>query len=224
MWEGQNSSLLLEYFKKFLVDRDVEAFHDRVAARYNEGTLCRILACSPNVASRRAAVLSLGILGSFAQSNAVLGRALRDNDVAVRGMAADALWAIWYRADTPEHNQMLLQTRLSISRQQLRQALALVDRLIAVAPNFAEAYNQRAIIYFQQGRFAESVQDCECVLSRNPYHFGAISGMAECQLRLNRPRDAIKTLRRALKLQPYQTELLETIRILELEIDPSGTR
>ena len=92
---------------------------------------------------------------------------------------------------------------IAISREQLEQAETLVTRLIADAPDFAEAYNQRAIIYFHQGRFAESVQDCQRVLARNPYHFGAISGMAKCQLRLNRPRDALKSLRRALKLQPH---------------------
>ena len=103
-------------------------------------------------------------------------------------------------------------------------AEVLVTRLIAAAPNFAEAYNQRAIIYFHQGRFAESVQDCQRVLSRNPYHFGAISGMAQCQLELKRPHDALKTLRRALKLQPHHTSLRETIRILEAEIEPDGSR
>ena len=131
-------------------------------------------------------------------------RHFSDDDSVVRTMAEDALWAIWSRADTPEHNQALNQVQLAISREQLDQAEVLVTRLIAVAPNFAEAYNQRAIIYFLQGRFAESVQDCQQVLSRNPYHFGAISGMAQSQVRLNRPQDALKSLRRALKLQPHR--------------------
>jgi len=224
MSEAHNGSLLAEYFKAFLRDRDFDAFRDRVAARYNEGTLCRILSLSADVAARRAAVISLGILGSFDQSNTALGRALSDRDMAVRSMAEDALWAIWFRADTPEHNHILDTVRLAIGREQLVQAEMLVTRLIAAAPNFAEAYNQRAIIYFHQGRFAESVQDCQRALSRNPYHFGAVSGMAQCQLQLKRPHDALKSLRRALKLQPYHTSLRETIGILESEIEPDGSR
>ncbi len=85
-----SSSLLVDYFKTFLEDRDIEAFRERVAARYNEGTLGRILAGSPSVAARRAAVVSLGLLASFEQSNAVLGRSLKDSDAAVRGMAEHA--------------------------------------------------------------------------------------------------------------------------------------
>jgi tetratricopeptide (TPR) repeat protein len=224
MSEAHAGSLLVEYFDLFLRDRDLDAFRDRVAVRYNEGTLCRVLTISGHVAARRAAVLSLGMLGSFEQANAVLARALRDDDVAVRNMAEDALWAIWFRAGTPEHNQALGRVRLAISRRELEAAEVLATRLITDAPHFAEAYNQRAIIYFHQGRFAESVRDCQSVLSRNPYHFGAISGMAECLLRLDRRKEALKMLRRALKLQPHHNSLREAIRILEAEIESDGPR
>jgi tetratricopeptide (TPR) repeat protein len=219
-----SSSLLVDYFKTFLEDRDIEAFRERVAARYNEGTLGRILAGSPSVAARRAAVVSLGLLASFEQSNAVLGRSLKDGDAAVRGMAEHALWTVWFRADTPENNLLLDQVRNTIRNQQLNEAETLANRLIQLAPNFAEAYNQRAIIYFQQGRFAESVQECRHVLSRNPYHFGALSGMAECQLRLNRSREALKTLRQGLKLQPYSNSLRSFIQELETQIEPDDSR
>ena len=168
MSEAQTGSLLVEYFKEFVKKRDVDEFRERVSARYNEGTLGRILTGSPDVSARRAAVLSLGMLGTFEQSNAVLGKALRDQDLAVRSMAEDALWAIWFRADTPEHNQRLEQVRHLIGREQLEQAETLVKRLIADAPNFAEAYNQRAFILFLLGRFAESAEDCQRVLARNP--------------------------------------------------------
>lgn len=215
MSEARDRSLLVEYFKAFIDDRDLDSFRCRVSSRYNEGTLGRILLASKDVAARRAAVLSLGIMGSFAQSNAVLGRALADLDPVVRRMTEDALWAVWFRADTAEHNQMLSNVAAAISRDELEQAEVLVTRLIASAPNFAEAYNQRAIIYFLQGRLAESVQDCERVLARNPYHFGAMSGMAESQKRLNRPEDVLKSLRRALKIRPHQADLREEIQLLE---------
>lgn len=224
MSEEHTGSLLVDYFKTFLEDQDMEAFRDRVAARYNEGTLGRILAGSPAVAARRAAVVSLGLLGSFEQSNAVLGRSLKDGDPAVRGMAEQALWTVWSRADTPENNRLLELIHNSIRNEQLNQGEALANRLIQLAPNFAEAYNQRAIIYFHQGRFAESVQDCKQVLRRNAYHFGAISGMAQCQLKLNRPREALKSLRQGLKLQPYSNSIREFIRELETQIGPDDSR
>ena len=216
---AQSGSLLVAYFRDFLDKGDVDEFRNRVSARYSEATLGRILMASPDVSARRAAVLGLAILGTFQHSNAVLGRALRDDDVAVRSMAEDALWAVWFRADSPEHNRVLDQVRHLIGRGELEQAEKMVTRLISDSPNFAEAYNQRAIIYFIQGRLAESAQDCLQVIERNPFHIGAIEGLARCQLGLKRSQDALNSLRRALKLRPHNAGLRETIHELEAQND-----
>ncbi len=196
MWESQTGSLLLDYYEAFLRDRDLDQFREQVTARYTEGTLGRVLTSSPSIAARRAAVLALGVTGSFEQSNTALGRALRDNDPIVRTMAESALWAIWFRADSPENNQNLEEVRLLIGHRRVDAAVNAASRLIARAPKYAEAYNQRAIALFIQGRFAESAEDCQRVLKLNPYHVGAISGLAQCQMLLNQPHEALRTLRR----------------------------
>ncbi len=164
MSEAHSGSLLVEYFKEWVGSSDLDLFRNRVEARYNEGTLGRILDGSPDVLARCAAVLALGILGTFEHSNAVLGKALRDDDPTVRNMAEDALWAVWSRADTAEHNQTLELVRRAIVREQLDEAEKLATSLIGDAPNFAEAYNQRAFVYYLQERFAESAEECQQVL------------------------------------------------------------
>jgi tetratricopeptide (TPR) repeat protein len=220
----QAESLLDEYFRLLLADRDFEAFQDRVAARYGEETLCRLAADSPGATTRRAAVLALGTLGRFPRSNPVLGRALRDPDPMARRLAEEALWSLWFRADTPEHNRVLRQVTQLAGQGEMNRAEALATRLILAAPGFAEAYNQRAIIYFGQGRFAESAQDCQRVLNINPYHFGALGGLAQCQLRLNQSGEALKTLRRALRLQPYNVGLRENVKFVEAQVELGETR
>ena len=130
-----------------------------------------------------------------------------------------ALWAVWFRADSPENNETLDEIRLLIGNRRLDEAANLASRLIARSPKFAEAYNQRAISFFIQGRFAESASDCQRVLELNPYHIGAVSGLAQCQIQLNQPHEALKSLRRALKLQPHSQSIRDTIQILEAQIE-----
>jgi len=224
MWESQTGSLLVDYYEAFLRERDLDQFREQVTARYTEGTLGRVLTSSPSVAARRAAVLALGITGSFEQSNSALGRALRDNDPIVRTMAESALWAIWFRADSPENNENLEEVRLLLGHHRVDAAVNAASRLIARAPKYAEAYNQRAIALFIQGRFAESAEDCQRVLKLNPYHVGAISGLAQCQMQLNQPHEALRTLRRAAKLQPHSQSIRENIQVLEAQIESDETR
>lgn len=214
---GDGGMLLIEYFRLLSADQDFEAFRGRVAARYSEETLCRLLTDAPGITTRRASAVALGTVGGYRRSNPVLARALGDTDPLVRSLAEAALWAIWFRADTPENNRMLQRVIQLAGQGEMKQAETTATRLVAVAPGFAEAYNQRAIIYFAQGRFAESAEDCQRVLSINPYHFGALAGLFQCQLGLDRPDEALNTLRRAAKLQPYNMNFREFIRKLETQ-------
>ena len=215
MLEANSESLIVDYYETFLRDHDIEAFRRRVSGRYTEGTLARLVEAGGTQA-RRAAVLSLGLFGGFA-NNAALARALRDTDLTVRSLAENALWAVWFRADTPEHNASLERVRNLIGQERLDPAIDLATRLIADTPDFSEAYNQRAIAYFLRGSYEESAADCQRALKRNPYHFGALGGLAQCQLQLDQRREALKTLRRALRLQPYKLGLREAVISLEAE-------
>lgn len=224
MWGPHSGPLLTEYYEAFLHDRDLAQFRERVAARYTEETLCRVLGASPQASARRGAVLALGVLGTFDGCNSQLGRALRDDDAVVRTMAERALWVVWFRADAPENNQMLEEVRALVAAEKVDEAVDRASRLIARAPRFAEAYNQRAIAYFKQGRFAESAEDCIRTLTLNPCHVGALGGLAQCQLNMDQPREALKTLRRGLKLQPHSEGLNEHVRMLEARLESDGHR
>ncbi len=217
MLEPHTASVLVDTFETFLRDKDIEAFHRTVMARYTEGTLAR-LARTGTPQSRRAAFLALGLMGTI-QVNEVVARGLRDQDPTVRNLAQNALWAIWFRADTPENNAVLQEVRDLIGRERTAEAIELATRLIARSPGFAEAYNQRAIALFAEKRYAESALDCARVLQRNPYHIGALSGLGGCYVRLDRRTDALATFRRALKIQPFSPDLRETVEALEAEAD-----
>ncbi len=217
MLEPRTGSLLVDYYETYLRDHDLDAFREHVSARYLEGTLARLIE-SHELQSRRAAVFALGLLGSI-EVNGAVAKALRDNDPVVRNLAESALWGIWTRADSPENNATLASVSLLIRQQQYEDAIALATRLIARAPTFSEAYNQRAFAEFLLGRFQESAEDCRVVLERNPHHFGALGGLAKCQIRLGQRGPAIETLRRVAKIQPFNLGIRDWIASLELDND-----
>jgi tetratricopeptide (TPR) repeat protein len=213
MLEPHTGSLLVDYYETFLRDQDINAFQQQVSARYMEGTLARLVE-SPDTQARRAAVLALGLFGSY-EVNASVAKALRDPDPTVRSLADNALWAIWFRADTPENNATLERVSTLIRRQQFEGAIDLANRLIDRAPTFAEAYNQRAFARYLLGRYQESAEDCRLVLARNPYHTGALAGLAKCQIRLGLRGPALETLKRASRLQPYNRDLTEWLEAIK---------
>lgn len=223
--------LLVEYYNEMpVVDDSVplakqaarvraahETFRKKVAQRYTEGTLLRLVR-SPGIAERRAAVLALGLTGSMSVCKPLAGR-LHDADSVVRGLAVDALWSVWFRGDTEANTQEL--QRLMRMRD-LQRAMVGLDALIKKAPHFAEAYNQRAILCFRLHEYDKAIADCERVLKLNPYHFGALSGVGQCYMHLQKPRSALRAFRRAMQINPNMEGVQETIRALESVLGEEG--
>jgi tetratricopeptide (TPR) repeat protein len=187
-----------------------ETFKGQVQARYNEGTLLRLLT-SRELRARRAALCALGQLGTMEASAALTAR-LHEDDGDLRRLAVDALWAIWFRADSEANNREL--KRLAGLKDR-NKALAGFDQLLDRAPSFAEAYNQRAIVHFRLKQYDKAIADCEKTLELNPCHFGAQAGLGQCYLQLRKHKAALKAFRNALRIHPYLEGVADAIRNLE---------
>jgi tetratricopeptide (TPR) repeat protein len=228
------TALLVEFYRQLPEPREGDSpkgwarrleaalakFKKQAAARYTEGTLQRLLEGAMSVETRRAAGLALGMLGTMAATPEIAAR-LHDEDEMVRSLAADALWSIWFRADTTANNQELQRLMRVRDRDK---ALAGLDALIKKAPEFAEAYNQRAIRYFQRKEYQRSIADCEKVLELNPYHFGAQSGMAQCFMHLRKAKSALKAYREAYRINPNLEGVEAAIRDLEKALGEEGKK
>lgn len=194
------SPLVLEAYQHYLTDEDSTTFIKYVGARYTVGTLQR-LCVHPTREIRRAAVLGIGLLGSY-DCNPALGMALLDEDRVVRNLAENGIRSVWLRAGTNEQRQDLgVVIRLNLS-QDYSECFRLASTLLETVPWFAEAWNQRAIAGYNLGRYQESVSDSHQALEINPYHFGAAAGMGQSYLHMGNTKAALECFRRALRLNP----------------------
>jgi tetratricopeptide (TPR) repeat protein len=191
------------------VQESIREFRNSIRNNYNEGTLQRLVTAHEPLV-RQASVLALGLIGTLS-SNATLSAALKDEDWLVRRFAEDALWEIWYRGDDADHCWTLQQ---AMQLNDFAQTLAALDDLIREAPEFAEAYNQRAILYYRRGDFGRSVDDCKTTLRLNPYHFAAAAGMGQCYIKMNKPRAALRAFKQALEMNPALHNLRDAVRAL----------
>lgn len=186
-------------------------FYQLVKNRYSEGTLQRLLLSSDDPQTRQAAALALGSQGTMASSTLLSGVLKNDPDEGVRIWVVDSLWEIWFRGNSVDEGRGL---RIAMGLPESIQQLPALDDLIEQYPDFAEAYNQRAILLYRRGQHAKAVADCERALRLNPVHFGAASGLGQCYLRMNKPHAALRAFAHALDLNPYLLDLREMVETL----------
>ncbi len=80
------------------------------------------------------------------------------------------------------------------------------DKVIELAPEYAEGYNQRAFIRFLRQNYESSKTDLEVVLKMEPNHFGALSGLYHILQIQNRPKAAFGMLQQAVAIHPWIQE------------------
>ena len=103
--DSQRTPLLERFYQQYVEQQQSATFIMQVSATYLPGTLERLARCGSR-ATRRAAVLALGLVGDY-EANAVLGEALHDADRGVRTFAENALRSVWRRLGTEEQQQLL---------------------------------------------------------------------------------------------------------------------
>lgn len=163
--------------------------------------------------------LFLGLLLLFAASGAfaddAADRAAIDRLFAQLRVAPDAataqaidaqIWTYWTTPSDPILAGRMREALTARSMGDATGAIRLLDKLIADYPDYAEAWNQRATIYYTLGNFDASIADCEKVLAIEPRHFGALSGRALMYLQLGKRALALKDMAAALAVHPFLNE------------------
>ena len=128
---------------------------------------------------------------------------LKQADASVRDMATQTLWQHWFRQKGEWGLTLLKQSQLALDAGELERAEVILNDVIRSQPDFAEAWNRRAVLYYLQGRHTAAIADCQHVINIIPFHFGALHGLGLCYLALKDYRAAIYAFRRALEIQPY---------------------
>jgi len=173
--------------------------------------------------TRRDAASRLGEVGSMADV-ALLVKALRDPDEDTRNQAEQALWRIWARSGDPEVDRLYQAGIEQMNAADLQQSIATFTRIIELKPDFAEGWNKRATLYFLAGELRKSLADCDEVMKRNPYHFGALSGYALIYIRLEYYDRALEYSRRALEVNPNMDAVRRNVELLERLLEQRRNR
>jgi len=167
---------------------------------------------------RRDAVGRLAEVGTMADVK-LLVNALRDDDRDVRDHAEQAMWRIWSRSGNPEVDRLYQKGIAQMEAGDLQQSIVTFTRIIELKPDFAEGWNKRATLYFLVGEMRKSLADCDEVMKRNPYHFGALAGYVQIYVRLEYYDRALDYSRRALLINPNMDGVRSLMEMIERTLE-----
>ena len=174
----------------------------------------KALADTGNVTSRRQGAQALGETGLMADLPK-LAAALRDADPLVRELAESAMWQVWSRSGDATIDRLFATGLEQMQARQGDEAVDTFSEIIRRRPEFADGWNKRATVYYLLGEYKKSLADCDEVVKRNPYHFGALSGYGMIYMQLDQPATALEYFEQALRVNPNLESTRQTIEILK---------
>jgi tetratricopeptide (TPR) repeat protein len=129
----------------------------------------------------------------------------------------DCIWDLWMTHPNAAATTVLNRTASDIAAQRFDIAETRLERLLRARPDFAEAWNKRATLYYLLARDEECVHDIHRTLELEPRHFGAICGFAEICRDHGDREAALFAFRAALRINPHLKDVEKTVADLDLE-------
>ena len=194
-----------------LASTDLQGLMHLIKSHWTSEQLEGLLS-SGHTDAKKVALLAVGLVGDE-ECLPKLARQLRESNCPVTyELAEHAMWSIWLRlGKTPEANHQVARGVQALEREDFEHAVSHFTRAIELDPDFAEAYNQRAIAQFLLERYEPSIADCERTVQRMPIHFGALAGMGHCYAHLGQTEKAIEAYQRALAVHPHLDHVRQAV-------------
>ena len=129
------------------------------------------------------------------------------------------IWALWLQTPSDTAALLMARAKLAMGAQKMDVALKLLDAVIKLRPDYVEAWNRRATVYYLQNDYTRSLEDIEQVLVREPRHFGALAGLGMIMQDLGDDKRALDAFRKALAVNPYLDKVPELVKTLSEKVE-----
>jgi tetratricopeptide (TPR) repeat protein len=113
----------------------------------------------------------------------------------------------------------MARAKVAIDNKETDVALKLLDAIIKLRPDYVEAWNRRATLYYLQNDYARSMEDIRQVLAREPRHFGALAGLGMILQETGDDKRALDAFRRALAINPYLEKVPDMVKSLTEKVE-----
>ena len=113
------------------------------------------------------------------------------------------IWIIWRELDDENADTLMDKGIRDMSLQRYDQALITFNKVVEIAPTYAEGWNKRATLLFLMGDYVGSVADIKRTVALEPRHFGAGSGLGLIYIHLDNDAAALRAFEQALEVNPH---------------------
>lgn len=176
------------------------------------------------------AVLALSFVQSASAQNATVEggldrlfeRLIDAESPAQASVIEDEIWRLWLKSGSSTVDLIMTRGLEALKEQNYAVALDMFSTAIELAPDYPEAWNKRATLYYVIDDYDAAIADVSQVLAREPRHWPALMGLAVMLDDLDQKEPALGAYRQALKINPQLEDAQDAIDRLKVDVEGRG--
>ena len=129
------------------------------------------------------------------------------------------IWLLWMHSRSDTANLLMMRVQKAIEEKDLDLAVKLLDAIVKIKPDYVEAWNRRATIFYMKKDYGRSIADIRQVLKLEPRHFGALTGLGLILQDIGDDKQALEVYRRALAVYPRIERVPDIVKTLEEKVE-----
>jgi len=168
-------------------------------------------AASPDTPSERAKLL-----------DELYARLATAPDEATGSEIATAIEQLWQHSGSPTADLLVARAMAAIDAQKRALAMKLLNAAVELQPDYAEAWNRRAYLFYMEDESKRALGDIRRVLALEPRHFKALEGLANILQGLGEKKAALEAYESLLKIYPTMPGAKKARDDLKEEVEGQG--
>jgi tetratricopeptide (TPR) repeat protein len=140
-------------------------------------------------------------------------------DAEIAKQVENRIWAIWLASGSDTADLLMSRVKAAIEGKDARLAIQLLGSIIEIKPDYIEAWNRRATLFFAMKDYGRAMADIQEVLNREPRHFGALAGLGMILEEVGESKQALDAYRKALAVNPHMQKIPEHVKALAEKVE-----
>ncbi len=128
------------------------------------------------------------------------------------------IWEAWLQHDDANVSRLMAIATERMNSRRYAEAMLVFTQIIESFPDYAEAWNKRATLYYLLGNMEESIADIERTLELEPRHFGALSGLGLVYIQRKQFTKAKQAFEDLIKVHPNSPNAKQNLELVNEQL------
>ena len=143
-------------------------------------------------------------------------------DAAAAAKTAAKIERLWRLSGSDTVNLLISRAAKVAGEKRNDLAEKLLDRAVALAPDYTEGFSQRAFYFYSQNNLTAALGDLRRVLALDPNHFKAMEGLVQIWRDTGNKKAAFEVLKHLLDVHPFAAGAQQAYDELKVEVEGRG--